>query len=205
MKGTRHQSSRRKETRRVHCKTQSVSYVNHLETEEPSAFQTRPMINSAVGCGPPPSAHRRKLLVCPLRPYSRPRPLPAPLGTFFLPTMRISTLPVLSLVLCVSAALQPFLALRVPAISAASVGHEPTRRQVSIASPSPLPSQCTSTCSPVNDEVSLVSVRSLLPASELQSHGSFSPRLIPFSSITATELEAFFLGMPPHGMLHHHL
>ncbi|KAH0839552.1 hypothetical protein J3R83DRAFT_441 [Lanmaoa asiatica] len=56
----------------------------------------------------------------------------------------------LSLVVCVSAAsLQPLLAHRVPAVSAASFGQPFERRQVSVGTQSPVPSQCASTCNPV--------------------------------------------------------
>jgi hypothetical protein len=69
--------------------------------------------------------------------------LPLP-STPYSSTMHISTL-------FVSTALS----LAVPVVSAASNGRELARRQVSVGSPSPLPSQCTSTCSPVNNEINL--------------------------------------------------
>ncbi|KAG6375021.1 hypothetical protein JVT61DRAFT_3800 [Boletus reticuloceps] len=86
--------------------------------------------------------------------------------------MHISVL--LSLVACTSAA-----SFQLPT---ASIG----RRQVTITAPSPLPSQCTSTCSPVSNEVSLVSILSLLrrlfPASELQYISSSTRTLFRFRS-----------------------
>ncbi|KAG8218269.1 hypothetical protein J3R82DRAFT_3880 [Butyriboletus roseoflavus] len=90
--------------------------------------------------------------------------------------MRISTLSVslALLAVCVSAAsLQPLFAHRAPAISAASIGQALERRQVSVTSPSSVPAQCTSTCNPVNNEVSLVSVAS-----------HFSPVLTPRVGVT---------------------
>ena len=137
-------------------------------------------------------------------------PVPALTSLFHL-TMRISTLSIsLSLLaVCVSAVpLQPLLARRVPAVSAPSIRQGFERRQVSVASPTSVPSQCTSTCSPVSNEVSLVSGAShwafLSPA--------LPPRVgvttpIPFRSVTAADTINIPLppGMSCDGMLHDQL
>lgn len=74
--------------------------------------------------------------------------------------------------------------LALAAVPAASIEHALARRQVSIGLPSPLPSQCASTCSPVNNEVSLVSVYpSLAGLSSPRRSCKFPP------SMTATDSE----------------
>ncbi|KAG9317080.1 hypothetical protein JVU11DRAFT_1267 [Chiua virens] len=72
--------------------------------------------------------------------------------------VRMLLVAVLSLVLCASTA-----SLRQPPDNSVLLAHTPpvslTKRQINIGSPDPpSDSSCTSTCTPVNDEISLVSI-----------------------------------------------